>query len=116
VASVSDAKPGSISGTVADNDGLAANALISLQHLDNAQSLPPAGSRGPAGFAGASPALPVTITDATGAFTIQDLPPGFYSISASRTFGGGYGQSSARTNLEVKEGAETTLPAPIQFR
>ncbi len=117
VTSASDAKPGSISGTVADTDGLAANALITLQHLDNAQSLPPGGGRGPAGLAGnVSPALPVTITDETGAFTIKDLPPGFYSISATRSFGGGYGQSSARMNIEVKEGADTALPAPILFR
>jgi len=100
---------------VADTDGQAANALITLQFLNNVTSLPPAGSRLPAANTAAS-SFAATITDETGAFTITDLPPGFYGISASRTFGSGFSQNSPRETIEVKAGAATTLPAPILFR
>src|SRR6266481_4875588 len=78
---------GSISGTVIDKEGGVPGAVIELS-----------------GEAITKPM--VTTTDPQGGYRFKLLPPGTYSIAAS--FGGG--EPKGVSKIEVKAGAETSVP------
>jgi hypothetical protein len=60
--------------------------------------------------------IPTTIADVNGKFTIPDLPPGTYIITAGLVGArGGWSIEGSVQPVEVKEGAETILPKPIKL-
>ncbi len=92
-AQVSDPRPGSISGVVLDGDGdPVANALISL---DSAAG--DAGAYGHNLVQRGGGGVPVTLSDAHGAFTIPNLPPGTYVVNG--VLGGTHGATESRWKI-----------------
>ncbi len=110
LASPADApKSGSISGSVVNGDGKAANVLVTFQFMGDASRALPVNAVRANG-------VPVTITDDQGNFTIRDIPPGDYSITAVRGFVGGYRQSGTFEPIKVSAGADAKLAKPIMLQ
>jgi hypothetical protein len=117
--------PGSISGLVVDTDGdPAADVLIGLTPDPEMRSRSEVDEKViyPAG-------MPRTVTDENGAFTISGLPPGIYIITGSlnsphsplylagvpRWIADDWRMDGSVSFVEVKAGAETKLPKPMEL-
>ncbi len=98
---------GSIAGTAEPTDPvLFVYALVCVTALENSMD-PSLTGRG-----GIFANVPATYADDKGNFVIKNLPPGFYVITAT---GGSMTGSANHVVVEVKEGAETKLPAPLKY-
>lgn len=56
----------------------------------------------------------MTVTDATGTFTIRDLPADVYIVTAELTDGARQ-QTMTHPPVEVKEGEETKIVEPLKM-
>jgi len=100
---------GRISGQVVDTNGdPSANVLISFHYFG---PNPPANRGGSLGrYSGA---IPATVTDDQGRFTLGDLPPGHYQISGSLAAPRREWELSfaSQQTVQVRENTETKLSA-----
>ncbi len=98
---------GALSGRVLDTAGdPVANVLINLSRVHKL------------GYNGPSSDVPMTLTDADGAFTVPDLPPGSYRVTARLVVGLRTSRSitASAQPVEVKPASATKLNDPLQLR